>query len=392
MAHNAAELIETPILDGDLLRQTAIREIRAQIVTLPSIRAHRLSNTEFSHREFVLVRVRLANGIEGIGEAAVLGGPRWAEESVESIQAAVTRYLAPALLDCPAARPAEAALRMAKAAFRNNAAKGAVETAIYDALAQTLDVPLTLLFGGALRDRVPVLWALASGDAEQEVEEARAKLAAREHRDFKIKLGFASPEDDLRRLRKLRDEVPEMRRLIVDVNQAWSEADCRRFLPALQELRVDLIEQPLPGDDFEGMARVAAQSPIPLMVDEAAFTHREITRAGTMGCGSVYSLKLVKSGGLRALTQAARVAESSGMELYGGCLLEGSIGAAAHLAVFATLPRLPWGCEHFGPRLHVSEIVKDPLVIEDFHLCVPQGPGLGVHLDEDRLRDALRPS
>ncbi|MBN7785010.1 muconate/chloromuconate family cycloisomerase [Ponticoccus gilvus] len=392
MAHNAAELIETPILDGDLLRQTAIREIRAQIVTLPSVRAHRLSNTEFSHREFVLVRVRLANGIEGIGEAAVLGGPRWAEESVESIQAAVTRYLAPALLDCPAARPAEAALRMAKAAFRNNAAKGAVETAIYDALAQTLDVPLTLLFGGALRDRVPVLWALASGDAEQEVEEARAKLAAREHRDFKIKLGFASPEDDLRRLRKLRDEVPEMRRLIVDVNQAWSEADCRRFLPALQELRVDLIEQPLPGDDFEGMARVAAQSPIPLMVDEAAFTHREITRAGTMGCGSVYSLKLVKSGGLRALTQAARVAESSGMELYGGCLLEGSIGAAAHLAVFATLPRLPWGCEHFGPRLHVSEIVKDPLVIEDFHLCVPQGPGLGVHLDEDRLRDALRPS
>lgn len=392
MAHNAAELIETPLLDGDLLRQTAIREIRAQIVTLPSVRAHRLSNTEFSHREFVLVRVRLANGIEGIGEAAVLGGPRWAEESVESIQAAVTRYLAPALLDCPAARPAEAALRMAKAAFRNNAAKGAVETAIYDALAQTLDVPLTLLFGGALRDRVPVLWALASGDAEQEVEEARAKLAAREHRDFKIKLGFASPEDDLRRLRKLRDEVPEMRRLIVDVNQAWSEADCRRFLPALQELRVDLIEQPLPGDDFEGMARVAAQSPIPLMVDEAAFTHREITRAGTMGCGSVYSLKLVKSGGLRALTQAARVAESSGMELYGGCLLEGSIGAAAHLAVFATLPRLPWGCEHFGPRLHVSEIVKDPLVIEDFHLCVPQGPGLGVHLDEDRLRDALRPS
>lgn len=392
MAHNAAELIETPLLDGDLLRQTAIREIRAQIVTLPSVRAHRLSNTEFSHREFVLVRVRLANGIEGIGEAAVLGGPRWAEESVESIQAAVTRYLAPALLDCPAARPAEAALRMAKAAFRNNAAKGAVETAIYDALAQTLDVPLTLLFGGALRDRVPVLWALASGDAEQEVEEARAKLAAREHRDFKIKLGFASPEDDLRRLRRLRDEVPEMRRLIVDVNQAWSEADCRRFLPALQELRVDLIEQPLPGDDFEGMARVAAQSPIPLMVDEAAFTHREITRAGTMGCGSVYSLKLVKSGGLRALTQAARVAESSGMELYGGCLLEGSIGAAAHLAVFATLPRLPWGCEHFGPRLHVSEIVKDPLVIEDFHLCVPQGPGLGVHLDEDRLRDALRPS
>lgn len=392
MAYSTAEVVDTVTQDQDFISRTAIREIRAQIVTLPSIRAHRLSNTEFSKREFVLVRVRLANGIEGIGEAAVLGGPRWAEESVESIQAVVTRYLSPALIGCPAARPAEVAARMSRAAFRNNSAKGAIETATFDALARSLDVSVTTLLGGALRESVPVLWALASGDADQEVEEARAKLATREHRDFKIKLGFASPESDLRRLQKLRDEVPEMRRLIVDVNQAWSEADCRRYLPILKELQVDLIEQPLPGDDFEGMARVAAQSPIPLMVDEAAFSHREITRAGTMGCGSVYSLKLVKSGGLMALSQAARVAESSGMELYGGCLLEGSIGAAAHLAVFATLPRLPWGCEHFGPRLHVSEIVCDPLVIEDFHLRVPQGPGLGVHLDEDRLRDALRPS
>ncbi|WP_417604492.1 muconate/chloromuconate family cycloisomerase [Primorskyibacter flagellatus] len=392
MAYSTAEVVDTVTQDQDFISRTAIREIRAQIVTLPSIRAHRLSNTEFSKREFVLVRVRLANGIEGIGEAAVLGGPRWAEESVESIQAVVTRYLSPALIGCPAARPAEVAARMSRAAFRNNSAKGAIETATFDALARSLDVSVTTLLGGALRESVPVLWALASGDADQEVEEARAKLATREHRDFKIKLGFASPEADLRRLQKLRDEVPEMRRLIVDVNQAWSEADCRRYLPILKELQVDLIEQPLPGDDFEGMARVAAQSPIPLMVDEAAFSHREITRAGTMGCGSVYSLKLVKSGGLMALSQAARVAESSGMELYGGCLLEGSIGAAAHLAVFATLPRLPWGCEHFGPRLHVSEIVRDPLVIEDFHLRVPQGPGLGVHLDEDRLRDALRPS
>ncbi|SMC99112.1 muconate/chloromuconate family cycloisomerase [Primorskyibacter flagellatus] len=392
MAYSTAEVVDTVTQDQDFISRTAIREIRAQIVTLPSIRAHRLSNTEFSKREFVLVRVRLANGIEGIGEAAVLGGPRWAEESVESIQAVVTRYLSPALIGCPAARPAEVAARMSRAAFRNNSAKGAIETATFDALARSLDLSVTTLLGGALRESVPVLWALASGDADQEVEEARAKLATREHRDFKIKLGFASPEADLRRLQKLRDEVPEMRRLIVDVNQAWSEADCRRYLPILKELQVDLIEQPLPGDDFEGMARVAAQSPIPLMVDEAAFSHREITRAGTMGCGSVYSLKLVKSGGLMALSQAARVAESSGMELYGGCLLEGSIGAAAHLAVFATLPRLPWGCEHFGPRLHVSEIVRDPLVIEDFHLRVPQGPGLGVHLDEDRLRDALRPS
>ena len=390
MAQTAAQIVDTLAAGRDLAHETAIREIRAEILALPSIRKHRLSNTEFSTREFVLVRVRLENGIEGIGEAAVLGGPRWAEESVESIQAVILRYLAPALEGCSASNPAEAAARMGRAAFRNNSAKGALETAIFDALARTLDAPLATLFGGALRSRVPVLWALASGDADQEVAEAQDKLALREHRDFKIKLGFASPEEDMRRLTRLREGVPGMRRLVVDVNQGWTEATFRRYLPQLQELGVDLIEQPLPGDDFEGMARVAALSPIPLMEDEAAFTHREIARAGNMGCGSVYSLKLVKSGGLMALGQAARVAEASGMELYGGCLLEGSIGAAAHLAVFASLPRLHWGCEHFGPRLHVAEIVRDPLKFENFELCLPEGPGLGVHLDEDRLREAVR--
>ncbi|AVO37488.1 muconate/chloromuconate family cycloisomerase [Pukyongiella litopenaei] len=371
-------------------RDTAIREITTTIVALPSIRRHRLSNTEMSTREFVLVRVRLENGVEGIGEAAVLGGPRWAEESVESIKAVIDRYLAPGLIGCPAAQWAGIAARMGRAAIRNNAAKGALETAILDALTRTLELPLAALFGGALRDRVPVLWALASGDAEQELEEARAKLDRREHRDFKIKLGFATPEEDIARLTRLREGLPGMARLIVDANQGWSEADCRRHLPALRDLGVSLIEQPLPGDDYEGMARVAAQSPIPLMVDEAAFTHREIARAGAMGCGSVYSLKLVKSGGLMALAEAARVAEAAGMELYGGCLLEGSIGAAAHLAVFASLPRLPWGCEHFGPRMHRREIVRDPLLIEDFHLHLPTGPGLGVELDEDALAEFAR--
>lgn len=390
MTQSAADLMQDFAARTDPATDTTIREITTTIMALPSIRQHRLSNTAFSTREFVLVRVRLENGIEGIGEAAVLGGPRWAEESVESIKAVIDRYLTPALMGCTASNWMEAANRMKRAAFRNNAAKGAVETAILDALTRTLDVPLANLFGGALRDRVPVLWALASGDVDQEIAEARDKLTRREHRDFKVKLGFASPKEDLFRLTRLREALPDMRRLIVDVNQGWSEADCLKHLPALEELGVDLIEQPLPFDDLEGMARVADKSPIPLMVDEAAFTHREIARAGNMGCGSVYSLKLVKSGGLMAMAQAAKVSEAAGMELYGGCLLEGSIGAAAHLAVFASLPELSWGCEHFGPQMHRREIVQNSLRFENFELLLPDGPGLGVELDEAAVREFSR--
>ena len=369
-----------------LLTDTKIRALSATIIEAPTTRRHRLSNTEITCQGFVLVRVTLENSVTGIGEASTLGGPRWAEESVESIAATVTRYLAPALQGQPAIAFEANGMRLAKAATRNFSAKAAVESALLDACGKTLGLPASDLLGGAVRDRVGVLWALASGDSAQELEEAREKLRRREHRDFKIKLGFDRPEADLKRLEALRAGLGDDVRLIVDVNQGWSEAQCIRFMPALEELGIALVEQPVPAAQLEAMARVAARTSIPLLIDEAAFTKEELARTAVLGCGSVYSLKLVKSGGLFELKRAAGVAAAHGLELYGGCLLESSIGAAAHLAVFSTLPKLEWGTEHFGPRILVQDLVTTPLRFEEFEIVIPDGPGLGVTLDEDVIR------
>jgi muconate cycloisomerase len=369
---------------------TMIRAISATIIDAPTTRRHRLSNTEVTHQGYVLVSVTLENGVTGIGEASTLGGPRWAEESVESIAGVVTNYLAPALQGRPAIAFEGNAVRLAKAAIRNFSAKAAIESALLDACGKTLGLRASDFLGGAVRDRVGVLWALASGDSGQELEEAREKLHRREHRDFKIKLGFQPVKDDLNRLRALRTGLGDDVRLIVDVNQAWSEAQCIRHLPALEELDVALVEQPVPASQIEAMARVAARTSIPLLIDEAAFTKEEVARAAAAGCGSVYSLKLVKSGGQFELKRAAGVAAAHGLELYGGCLLESSIGAAAHLAVFSTLPTLEWGTEHFGPRILVEDLVANPLRFEDFEVVIPDGPGLGVTLDPDRVRAFAR--
>jgi muconate cycloisomerase len=86
----------------------------------------------------------------------------------------------------------------------------------------------------------------------------------------------------------------------------------------------------------------------------------------------------------------AAVAEAAGIGLYGGCLLESSIGAAAHLQVFAGLRELPWGCEHFGPQILVDDLVEEPLHFADFCIHLPAGPGLGVTLDQDKLRHYAR--
>ena len=380
----------TITVPADLRRDLAIQAIRTTIVDVPTVRRHKLSQTSVTAQSYVIVELRLANGAIGIGEAATLGGPRWSEESVEAIKANIDTYLAPALLGMSADRFEVAGATMDAAAKRNNAAQAAIETAMFDAVGRTLGVPAALLLGGVVRDRVPVLWTLASGDLGQEIEEAEKKLAARLHNTFKIKIGAMSPQDDLARLRRLATALEGRASLIVDANQAWDETTSVRCLPVLAELGVKLVEQPLPAWDIAGMARVRARSAVPLMADECVFSPQEMLIVAAAGAADVISLKLVKHGGMLNLRKVAAVAEAAGIGLYGGCLLESSVGAAAHLQAFAGLRELAWGCEHFGPQILTDDLVTEPLHFADFHVHLPTGPGIGVTLDQDKLRRYAR--
>src|ERR1700739_3363753 len=127
-----------PLAPADLQRDLAIVSIRSTIVDVPTVRRHKLSSLSVTAQRYVVVQLRLANGVEGIGEAATLGGPRWSEESVESIKSTIDAYLAPALIGAPAERFAAARTRMDTAAKRSNAAKAAIESALFDSVGKTL--------------------------------------------------------------------------------------------------------------------------------------------------------------------------------------------------------------------------------------------------------------
>jgi muconate cycloisomerase len=379
-----------PLVPAGLQRDFAIVSVRSTIVDIPTVRRHELSSLSVTAQSYVIVELRLANGVEGIGEAATLGGPRWSEESVESIKSAVDAYLAPVLIGAPANRFEAARTRMEAAAKRNNAAKAAIESALFDAVGKTLGVPAVQLLGGAVRESLPVLWTLASGDPAQEIEEAERKLAARLHNTFKVKIGAQTPEADIARLSDLARALTDRASLIVDANQAWDETTALRYLPVLAELGVRLVEQPLPAWNLAGMARLRARSTVPLMADECVFSAHDMLDVVRTGAADVVSLKLVKHGGLLATRNVAAVAEAAGIGLYGGCLLESSIGAAAHLQVFGGLRELAWGCEHFGPQILVDDLVEQPLRFADFRIHLPAGPGLGVTLDQEKLRRYAR--
>jgi muconate cycloisomerase len=369
----------------------AIAEVRSTIVDVPTVRHHKLSQTSVTAQSYVIVQLRLANGAEGIGEAATLGGPRWSEESVEAIKANIDTYLTPAITGLSATAFEAISMRLDQAAKRNNAAKAAIETAMFDAVGKSLGVPAATLLGGTVRQSFPVLWTLASGDPVQEIEEAEQKLAARLHRRFKVKVGALTPEADMARMRQLALALEGRAELIVDANQAWDETIAARCLPQLAEMGVMLVEQPVPAWNIAAMARLRARPGTPpLLADECVFDAHDMLDVAQTGAANAVSLKLVKHGGLLGTRKVAAVAEAAGIALYGGCLLESSIGAAAHLHVFATFRELTWGCEHFGPQILTSDLVTEPLRFENFEIHLPDHPGIGVSLDPDKLRHFAR--
>ena len=178
--------------------------------------------------------------------------------------------------------------------------------------------------------------------------------------------------------------------LIVDANQAWSETTALRCLPTLAELGVRLVEQPLPAWNLAGMAGLRARSTVPLMADESVFSAHDLLELARARAADVVSLKLVKHGGLHAARDVAAVAEAAGIGPYRGCLLESSIGAAAHLQVFAGLHELAWGCEQFGPQVPRRRSCRGAAALRGFPHPPACRPGLGVTVDQDKLRRYAR--
>jgi muconate cycloisomerase len=375
---------------------TTVSSIEAILVDLPTIRAHQLAMATMQQQTLVVVRLRCSDGIEGIGEATTIGGLSYGDESPEGIKLTIDTYLAPALNGVDATNIHAAMARLEKVARGNRFAKCALESALLDAQGKRLGVSVSTLLGGAVRTTLPTLWTLASGDTQRDIDEAERWLAERRHDTFKLKIGRRSVREDVAHVSAIKRALGDRARVTVDVNQAWNEAEAATGIAMLEAAGIDLIEQPVPREQRGALARLAARFVVPIMADETLMGPEDALDLVRGACADVFALKIMKSGGLYGTLRTAAVGDAGGMALYGGTMLEGSVGTLAAAHCFATLPRLAWGTELFGPLLVKDDIVTERPVYRDFCLHLPEGPGLGVALDEDKLahyrRDKLRAS
>lgn len=363
-----------------------IKHIEPVAVSLPMTKPMKMAGVLIGSADNVLVKVELDGGHIGWGEAA--SAHSMTGETVESMMAAI-HYMAPTLIGLATDDISQVSAKMDRLMYGNQSAKSAVEMALQDALGKAAGKPVYELLGGKRRARTPVLWLLGTGSTDGDVAEARKKLAAG-FVAYKIKVGIGDPLDDAERTQRICDVLGKGHLISADANQGYTVDQAIAYVKAVANAPLDFFEQPVRGPDLAGMAKVAAATSIPIGFDEGLHGMNDLLRHHEARAARGASLKTIKLGGMRAVYRAAELCQSLGMKVNLACkVAESGIAAAAMLHLAAAVPAVDWGVSLTNQYL-ADDVIRTPLAIANGHADVPTGPGLGVEVDEARVREYER--
>lgn len=365
------------------------KSIETLLVEIPTIRPHKMAVATMQTQTLVLVKITSAEGLVGWGEATTIGGLGYGDESPESVKTNIETYFTPLLKSLSGLNVAQTITAIKRNINGNRFAKCAIQTALLDLQAQMLNVPLSELLGGRLRDSVPVLWVLASGDTDKDIAEAQKMIALKRHNIFKLKIGSRPVEEDVAHVLAIKHALGADISIRVDVNRAWSELEAIKGIQLLQDGGVDLIEQPCAIDNLDAMQRLTRRFDIAIMADESLCGPQSAYQIARNNGASVFAVKIAQSGGLIEGCEVGKIAKLAGIDLYGGTMLEGPVGTIASAHVFSTFESLAFGTELFGPLLLTEDILKTPLQYQNYELVLPTVAGLGIEMDLDKI-DNLR--
>jgi muconate/chloromuconate cycloisomerase len=359
-----------------------IKSLETIPVSIP-VKPEALSFGTIDRVDYVITRLETSQ-FTGYGEAATLQGPTWSEESRETIESTINKYLSQAVvgnntLDCM-----RIMTLLDDRVKGNSFAKAAVEMAILDAACKELNIPVYQLLGGKYRDSIPLSWTLANNDAALDAAEAKDRVQ-KGWKILKIKTGSLPLKKDLERVSAVRAAVGDTISVRVDANQGWNVNQTVAALRTLEDTHIDFLEQPVPKWDLEGLNEISRRTSMPIMADEAVCTVQDAVCLLQKRAVSAFSYKLTKMGGLLNAKTIERLADSYRIGGYVGCMIETSVGTAAYLQFGASVHRLSYGCELFGPLRIKSDIAKKEIQFENGTIIVPDQPGIGVEVDESKL-------
>ena len=362
-----------------------IKSITPIAISIPLKQEIIMGGISFTNSENILIQIETEDGLVGWGEAS--SAPNMTGETIASMEAAV-KYLTPHLIGRDPSSFIENMKFIDKMLYGNSSVKAAFEIACYDVVGKAEGKSMSELLGGAKRAEIPVLLLLAAGNLEADSQEAKVKLEEG-FRSFKIKVGGNPLDEDVSRVKEIRKIVGRSSQLSVDANQAWNPEEAIEFVERASEF-LDFVEQPVMGNDLEGMKQIAEASNAPIGADEGLHSISDIVLHKERGAASGGSLKMIKLGGVLKALKAAELSNQMEMSVnIAGKICETSVSSAAVVHLAAAIPQIDWGLS-ITNQYAATDIVKEPIKILNGSVAAPPGTGLGVEIDENRLKQHVK--
>jgi L-alanine-DL-glutamate epimerase-like enolase superfamily enzyme len=362
----------------------------ARIETIPvsipihPARAIRSGRGAHTTSPFLIVKIHTDEGLVGLGEVSCT--PVWSGEDQVSAAHFIRDLLEPALRGEPATEVERLGAVMRKLLANNPFTRAGIEMALWDLLGKAAGLPLHRLWGGPVRERVRTKFSV-SGLAPERAAEIAAWAVEQGFSAMKVKVGLG-PDADVARVRAVRAAVGDDVLLGVDANGGWTLAEAHTTIERLRPFGLAFVEQPVPPSDPAWLADVRARSHLPVVADESVATPEDAISLIRGRAADVLSVYVGKGGGLGAARRITMIAEAGGASCTIGSNLEMGIASAAmlHLAVASPgiVPEhVP--CDILSPFYYEGDLLAEPLDIRAGEATAPQGPGLGVTLDDDAV-------
>lgn len=331
------------------------------------------------HREGVLVQVQTTDGLTGLGDIAPPPGFDGSlADAARALPAVVRRLTGTTLAD------AMATMRLAEQTTIPAALRCGIDAALLDLEGQAAGRPLAALLAGQHALSIPVNATVGAAEPVLAAKQAAAAVADG-FRAVKLKVGISTKvTTEVERVAAVRDAIGPSAQLRLDANEAWTAETAITCIRAFERYAPELIEQPVAGNDVAALAAVRRAVHTPIAADEAVTGDAAVQRLLAVEAVDAIVLKLPAVGGITVALRLAAVARARGVDTIVTSSLESGVGiaAAAHLAA-ALPPRR--ACGLATAALLASDLLQAPLRIEAGRLLLPNGPGLGVQVDGERL-------
>jgi L-Ala-D/L-Glu epimerase len=331
--------------------------------------------------EHVLVKVRTDEGIVGLAEAPAR--PTIYGESLASIKFAVENWFGPIVIGMDPFETAKIWDRFDMFPS-NNTAKASIDIALHDIMGKVLKMPCYKLLG-SWTDRIQMSWCVNLNPVKEMVKEAQEMIGTYGFKTLKLKVGI-NPGRDMEMVRTMRKEIGDDVSIYVDVNQGYDFYTAIKVLRKMMEYDIFLAEEPCPVADKKGRKMVAQRIDIPLMGDESCFTPADVAREIELDSLRVVSIKTARTG-FTLSRKIVHLCEQAGIRNLHGLQGDSSAGsiASAHFCAAFKNTSFYYPSEASFYLLLVDDFLKEPVVIKDGWLELPDIPGLGFEVDEHKF-------